>query len=355
MRAGLLARKQKVIHAPDASEGVINAGGDTGAEHGRQREAFASSDMKFALNDIDPLLGADGVHDRRPTTASIALFSVAVVKGFVTKLLSWNCLPRWISVLSPLPVTRMKPIRWVGLYSRRPFSRARPSRPGMYMSEMTRWTGCAIKAFKAWAPSLAIVTCLRPIWSSASVTSARLTLVSSTTMTCSLSASAMTCPSRLEFRRQRKDLRGDLGKRRLSFDRADFVCHSGHAVDDRGRFVLPDRAGAGLAHRQEPRRAVAAHAGQDHAERVGATGLGDRVEQRVDRRPVAVDRFAHLKAAPRRPRPANFEMSHAPRSDMNLARSHERAILGLRNASRAHSVEARGERSRERRGKVDRD
>ena len=56
MRPGVLARKKKVIHAADASEGVVNAGGDTGAEHGRQSQAFVSGDMKFTLNDIDPLL-----------------------------------------------------------------------------------------------------------------------------------------------------------------------------------------------------------------------------------------------------------------------------------------------------------
>jgi hypothetical protein len=56
MRSGLLAWEKKVIHAPDASEGVVNAGGDTGAQHGRQSQAFVSGDMKFALNDIDPLL-----------------------------------------------------------------------------------------------------------------------------------------------------------------------------------------------------------------------------------------------------------------------------------------------------------
>ncbi len=85
----LLAGKKKVVHASDAGKGVVDAGGDAGAEHSRQRQLVASGDVKFALNDIDPLFAADGVsHDSRPTTASIALLRDAVLNGLVTKLLS---------------------------------------------------------------------------------------------------------------------------------------------------------------------------------------------------------------------------------------------------------------------------
>ena len=75
-------------------------------------------------------------------------------------------------------------------------------------------------------------------------------------------------------------------------DGAKFEGGPGHAVDDAGLFVLAEGAGAGLAHGQQTRGAVAAHAGQDHADRVAACQFGDRIEQHVHRRPVAVDRCA---------------------------------------------------------------
>jgi len=48
-----------------------------------------------------------GVGHSRPTTASIAFFIVAVVKGFLTRLFRPNCCPFWMSSGVGVPVTRI--------------------------------------------------------------------------------------------------------------------------------------------------------------------------------------------------------------------------------------------------------
>ena len=64
----------------------------------------------------------------------------------------------------------------------------------------------------------------------------------------------------------------------------------GHAEHDAGRLILGDGHGPLAAQRQQPGRAVLAHAGEQHADRLPASGGGDRAEQLVGRRPVQVRR-----------------------------------------------------------------
>jgi hypothetical protein len=66
-----------------------------------------------------------------------------------------------------------------------------------------------------------------------------------------------------------------------------------------GLAILSQREGAGLAHAQQPRRAVSTHAGEDEPNGVATDVLSHGVEEHIDRRPVAVDRSVvthHAKA-----------------------------------------------------------
>ena len=62
---------------------------------------------------------------------------------------------------------------------------------------------------------------------------------------------------------------GDGGERKNLRGGAEFDRLARHAVDHAGGFILRDGAGAGLAHLQQPLRAIGTHAGEQHADRVG--------------------------------------------------------------------------------------
>ena len=102
------------------------------------------------------------------------------------------------------------------------------------------------------------------------------------------------------------------------------------------------RCGAGLAHRQQARGAVAAHAGQDDAEPRAPAGGGDGVEQHVHRRAVAVDRIGAIEAAAqgRRPSPPGARRRRAP-DRPGLGR--RRAVAGLGHVGPAQASQPRGE------------
>src|SRR5690606_39364851 len=77
-----------------------------------------------------------------------------------------------------------------------------------------------------------------------------------------------------------------------------------HAEHDAALLVLRDRMCTGVAHRAHAGRAVAAHAGQQHPDGLGAQCLRDGMEEHVDGRPrmmhgrTVVQRDAQLLAAP---------------------------------------------------------
>src|SRR3954466_9355290 len=91
-------------------------------------------------------------------------------------------------------------------------------------------------------------------------------------------------------------------KGQLTFYRADFECDARHAVDDAGGFVLADRGGAVLAHREQALRPVSAHSGEDHAAGFAAGRLRDRGKQDVHGRPVPADEIAFAETAAERTR-----------------------------------------------------
>ena len=77
-------------------------------------------------------------------------------------------------------------------------------------------------------------------------------------------------------------------------DAAEFDRFLGHSEDYAGGFVLGDVDRAGLLHLQHSARAVVAHAGEDHANRILPGIAGGGAEQHIDRGPVAANQRAVL-------------------------------------------------------------
>jgi hypothetical protein len=110
-------------------------------------------------------------------------FRVTLVKGLRTMLFRPNSWPSRSTSGLGVPVIRMKPMRCVVRFWRRAASRSRPDIPGMCMSEITRCTGLAASLPRATRLSLSVTWFLIPISSSDCEISARLTDMSSTTIT----------------------------------------------------------------------------------------------------------------------------------------------------------------------------
>src|SRR6478752_8141986 len=164
----------------------------------------------------------------------------------------------------------------------------------MLKSEMTRLAGLARRFLRASSPSGASRMSLNPICCNALRIKARMVSWSSTTRTEMVLAWGMgSSPGGGQI--EKGLAHGGQGD--LFLHRAEFKSRTRHAVDDATRLVLADRLGAGLAHGQKALRAVTAHAGQDSADRLVPDGLGHRVEEHVDRRPVAADGIALDQAA----------------------------------------------------------
>ncbi len=101
-------------------------------------------------------------------------------------------------------------------------------------------------------------------------------------------------------------------ERGLNFNRAQFESHARHAVNNAGRFVLPDGACSSSAHRQQTRGAVAPHSSQ-YGSHGGSPALCDRVEQHIDARTVTADGIARAQFALQiAAHIVDFQMAFAP-------------------------------------------
>ena len=69
---------------------------------------------------------------------------------------------------------------------------------------------------------------------------------------------------------------------------ADRHCLARHPIHHTTGFILRDIECAGFAHLQHAGRAILAHAGQDHTQRILAGIDGSRFEQHIDRRSVTI-------------------------------------------------------------------
>jgi argininosuccinate synthase len=92
--------------------------------------------------------------------------------------------------------------------------------------------------------------------------------------------------------RRRPDRAGHALQRQDVVDRAELDGFLGHAEDDAGLLVLRDGARALVVQLLHAACAVVAHAGEDDGQHVAPGAFGDRAEQHVDRRLVAVHRRA---------------------------------------------------------------
>ena len=131
----------------------------------------------------------------------------------------------------------------------------------------------------------------------------------------------------------------------MGFDGAQFIGNPRHSIHDAGFFILTECAGACVAHFQETGCAVAAHAGQDHTDRVAAGEFGDGIEQHIDRGAMAVDRVAIDKAAAGRGRIGDLQMTLATRRQIDLADLQARAVRRFCTVGRAEAVQPLGRSS----------
>src|SRR5579863_6456312 len=136
------------------------------------------------------------------------------------------------------------------------------------------------------------------------------------------------------------DRAGEVRQRELALDGAAFEGDARHAVDERARLVLAERAGARLAHLQQPLGPVLAHAGEDHPDGLGAHGARARAEKNVHRGTVAGDRRPVVEPADEADALTNdLEMMGAGR-DIDAARLDALIVRRLADRHRAFAVEA---------------
>lgn len=115
--------------------------------------------------------------------------------------------------------------------------------------------------------------------------------------------------------------------------------HSGHSIDDTSLFVLSEGARPGVPHFEETGRAVAPHAGQDHADRIAPGQFGDRIEQDVDRRAMPVDRLPVNQPAARRRGIGDLQVPVAAGGQIDLADFEAGAVGRLLDGRRAEAVQ----------------
>ncbi|CSP43414.1 Uncharacterised protein [Shigella sonnei] len=102
-----------------------------------------------------------------------------------------------------------------------------------------------------------------------------------------------------------------------------------------------------LTHRQHSRRAVVAHTGQDHPNRITPRLFGDRMEQHIYRRPMTVNRRAVV----------NFDLIicattrqfHMPiaRRNIGMPRQDTFSVFGFFNPDLAKLIKSVGKRAGE--------
>src|ERR1035438_6702209 len=127
---------------------------------------------------------------------------------------------------------------------------------------------------------------------------------------------------------------------------------AGHAVDHASGLILCDRAGTALAHSQQTLGTVVAHAGEQHAHRLGTGGFGHGREEYVDRRALVAHTGARLNADVVAAAAMAQQHVEIAWGDQREAAAQRVAIFGLLYVHGAETVQAIGKGAGELRGDV---
>jgi hypothetical protein len=121
----------------------------------------------------------------------------------------------------------------------------------------------------------------------------------------------------------------DRADRQLSLDGADLRCDTRHSENDARRRVLTNGLCARVAQGLQASGTITTHAGQNHADGIGASRARHGVEEDIHGRPVPFHLFIYAKAATQYAGTGDLEVAVPARGQIDASWLQDRALAGF--------------------------